>query len=86
MLSLVGEGTAVTCVSDGAVVSMVKVLTDKLSLVLLALSVTLIVQLSYVPSASALKVIGLLLTLAEVSELIQLPPYSIVPASFELNV
>ena len=86
MLSLVGEGTAVTCVSDGAVVSMVKVLTDKLSLVLLALSVTLIVQLSYVPSARALKVIGLLLTLAEVSELIQLPPYAIVPASFELNV
>ena len=45
MLSLLGEGTAVTCVSDGAVVSIVKVLTDKLSLVLLSLSVTLIVQL-----------------------------------------
>ncbi len=63
MLSLVGEGTAVTCVSDGAVVSIVKVLTDKLSLVLLSLSVTLIVQLSYVPSARVLKVIGLLLTI-----------------------
>ena len=85
MLSLVGEGTAVTIVSDGAVVSIVKVLTDKLSLVLLSLSVTLIVQMSYVPSARVLKVIGLLLTLAEVSELIQLPPYEIVPASFELN-
>ena len=86
MLSLVGEGTAVTCVSDGAVVSIVKVLTDKLSLVLLALSVTLIVQLSYVPSARVLKVIVLLLTLAEVSELLQPPEYDMVPASFELNV
>ena len=83
MLSLVGEGTAVTCVSDGAVVSIVKVLTDKLSLVLLALSVTLIVQLLYVPSVRVLKVIVLFSTLAEVSELLQEPPYVIVPASFE---
>ncbi len=86
MLSLVGEGTAVTIVSDGAVVSIVKVLTDKFSLVLLSLSVTLIVQLSYVPSARVLKVIGLLLTLAEVVELLQPPAYDMVPASFELNV
>ena len=78
MLSLVGEGTAVTCVRDGAVVSIVKVLTDKLSLVLLSLSVTLIVQLSYVPSARVLKVIGLLPALAEVSELLQLPAYDMV--------
>ena len=45
-----------TGLSDGAVVSMVNELTDRLSLVLLELVVTLIVQLSYVPSPRALKV------------------------------
>ena len=45
MLSLVGVGTAVTCVSDGAVVSIVKELTDKLSLVFSSSSVTVMVQL-----------------------------------------
>ena len=50
MVSLSGVGTAVTCARAGLVAPMVKELTDKLSLVLLLLSVTLIVQLSYVPS------------------------------------
>ena len=45
-----GVGTAVTCARAGLVAPMVKELTDRLSLVLLLLSVTLIVQLSYVPS------------------------------------
>ena len=93
MLSLVGDGTAVTCVSDGAIVSMVKVLTDKLSLVLLALSVTLIVQLSYVPSSNSVTLSGLVrVTLLSPDdaddevELPQAPPYVIVPASFDLKV
>ena len=50
MVSLSGVGTAVTCARAGLVAPMVKELTDRLSLVLLLLSVTLIVQLSYVPS------------------------------------
>ena len=50
VVSLSGVGTAVTCASAGLVAPMVKELTDRLSLVLLLLSVTLIVQLSYVPS------------------------------------
>ncbi len=79
-------GTADTWLSEGAVVSIVKALTDKLSLVLLALSVTLILQSLYVPSDKVLKVIVLLPAMAEVSELLQLPPYDIVPASIELNV
>ena len=74
MLSLVGVDTAVTWLSVGAVVSIVKELTDKMSLVLLALSVTVMVQLLWVPSARALKVIVLLSAVAEVSELLQLPP------------
>ena len=81
-------GTGVTSLSVGAVVSIVKELTDKLSLVLLLLSVTVMVQLLYVPSAMALKVIVLLSTVASVVELLQLPPspYAMVPASFELKV
>ena len=50
VVSLSGVGTAVTCARAGLVAPIVKELTDKLSLVLLLLSVTLIVQLSYVPS------------------------------------
>ena len=65
---------------------MVKELTDRLSLVLLKLSVTEMVQLSYVPSARALNVIVLLEAVAAVVELLQLPPYVIVPASSELKV
>ena len=45
MLSLVGVVTAVTWLSVGVVVSIVKELTERLSLVLLELSVTEILQL-----------------------------------------
>ena len=72
-----------TLSSTGPVVSMVKVFTDKVLLVLLALSLTVMVQLLWVSSASVLKVIVLLSASAEVSELSQLPPYVMTPASFE---
>ena len=87
MLSLVGVDTAVTSLSVGAVVSITKVLTDKLP-TLLALSVTLTVQLLYVPSASSLKVMEIFssATAVVLSLLLQLPEYDIVPASFVLKV
>ena len=68
-------GTGVTWFSDGAVVSMVKELTERLSLVTL-LVVTLMVQLSCVPSPRELKVTVLLsLPTAEVLlSLSQFPP------------
>ena len=47
---LSGVGTAVTCARAGVWLPIVKELTDRGLLILLALSVTLIVQLSYVPS------------------------------------
>ena len=50
VVSLSGVGTAVTCARAGVLEPMVKELTDRALLILLALSVTLIVQLSYVPS------------------------------------
>ena len=78
--------TAVTSLSVGAVVSIVKELTESELLELLVLSVTVIVQLVYVPSARALNVIVLLEAVAAVVELLQLPPYVIVPASSELKV
>ena len=53
VVSLSGVGTAVTCARAGLNAPTVKELTDRLSLVLLLLSVTLIVQLSYVPSLNA---------------------------------
>ena len=49
---LSGVGTAVTCARAGVSWPMVKELTDRLSLVLLLLSVTLMVQLSNVPSSN----------------------------------
>jgi len=52
---LSGVGTAVTCARAGVSWPMVKELTDRGLLVLLALSVTLIVQLSYVPSLNAVE-------------------------------
>ena len=55
MLSLVGEVTAVTCASAGVLAPMVKELTERLLLVLLLLSVTAMVQLSYVPSSNAVE-------------------------------
>ena len=87
MLSEVGVDTAVTWLSVGAVVSITKVLTDKLP-TLLALSVTLTAQLLYVPSASSLKVMVILssATAVMLSLLLQLPEYDIVPASFVLKV
>ena len=55
-------------------VSIVKELTERLLLELLALSLTVIVQLVYVPSDRVLKVIVLLSAEAVVVELLQLPP------------
>ena len=78
--------TAVTSLSVGIVVSIVKELTESELLELLVLSVTVIVQLVYVPSARALNVIVLLEAVAAVVELLQLPPYVIVPASSEQKV
>ena len=75
-----------TSLSVGPVVSITKVLTESAVLALLALSVTIIVQSLYDPSARALKVIALLPEEAEEVELLQLPPYVIVPASFEEKV
>ena len=54
-----------------------------MSLVLPEESVTAIVQLSYVPSSKAVKVMALFEAEAEEVELLQLPPYVMVPASFE---
>ena len=87
MLSEVGVDTAETSLSVGAVVSITKVLTDKLP-TLLALSVTLTAQLLYVPSASSLKVMEIFssATAVVLSLLLQLPEYDIVPASFVLKV
>ena len=85
VLSLLGVGTAVSWFNVGAVVSMVKELTDRVLLVLLALSLTVMVQVACCPSARALKVIVLLSTEAAVVELLQ-SPYVMVPASFEENV
>ena len=72
-----------TSLSVGPVVSITKVLTVKVLLALLALSVTIMVQSLYEPSARALKVMALFEAEAEEVELLQLPPYVMVPASFE---
>ena len=95
MLSFVSEGTGVICTRAGSLEPMVKLsvifpnlsrpLTDRLSLVLLVLSVTAMVQLSYVPSASSLKVTVLLPTLAAEVELLQFP-YVMFPASVDEKV
>ena len=86
MLLSVGVGTAVTSASTGGTATVNEVTVRGL-LVLPEASVTVIVQFEYVvPSFRALKVIVLLVAEAEEVELLQLPPYVIVPASFELNV
>ena len=72
-----------TWLSVGAVVSILKELTCKLLLVLPVLSVTVMMQLLWVPSASSLNVIELLSVVAEVVELLQPPEYDMVPASSE---
>ena len=86
MLSLVSVGTAVIWSRAGFVAAMVNEFTVRLSLVLLVLSVTAMVQLSYVPSPRGLKVIVLSPAEDELSELLQAPPYVMVPASVELKV
>ena len=74
MLTFVKEGTNVVAARLGAVVSMVKLSTERLSLVLpLALEVTLILQFVWGPSLKALKVIVLLSASDELSELLQSP-------------
>ena len=55
-------------------------------LVLPALSLTVMVQVACCASPKTLKVIVLLSAEAAVVELLQLPPYVMVPASFEENV
>ena len=77
----------------GLTAAMVKELTDRLSLVLLILSVTAMVQLSYVPSLNGVELSGCVrvsvlfgdVAAGEV-ELPQAPPYVMVPASLELKV
>jgi len=86
VLTVAGGDIAVTSLSVGAVVSITKVLTVSALLGLLALSVTVILQLLWVPSGRALKVIVLLEAVAAVVELLQSPEYVMVPASFELKV
>ena len=66
--------------------SIVKELTFSEELVFPAESVTLMVQLLYVPSARALKVMVLLSVVAVVVELLQLPPKAMLPDSVELKV
>ncbi len=58
VVSLSGVGTAVTCARAGLFAPMVKELTYRLSLVLLLLSVTAMVQLSNVPSLNAVELSG----------------------------
>ena len=93
MLSLVSVGTADIWRRAGFVAAMVNEFTVRLSLVLLVLSVTAIVQLSYVPSLNGVELSGCVRVTAlfpdvaaDEVELPQAPPYVIVPASFELNL
>ena len=83
---MVRLSTAETSARAGVIAPTVKEVTERLSLVLLLLSVTVMVQLSWVPSARALKVIILLEAEAAVVELLQFPAYAMVPASEELKV
>ena len=86
MLLSVGVGTAETSASTGGIATVNEV-TARALLALPEASVTVIVQFEYVvPSFRALKVIVLLVAEAEEVELLQLPPYVMVPASFELKV
>ncbi len=91
VVTLSGVGTAVTCARAGLLEPMEKELTDRGLLVLLALSVTLIVQLSYVPSSNVelsgcVRVIVLSPDVADEDELPQAPPYVMFPASVEEKV
>ena len=93
MVSLSGVGTAVTCARAGLIAPTVKELTDRLSLVLLLLSVTAMVQLSNVPSLNAVELSGCVRVTVlfpdvavDEDELPQVPPYVMTPASFEEKV
>ena len=91
VVTLSGVGTAVTCARAGVLEPMEKELTDRGLLVLLALSLTLIVQLSYVPSlnvelSGCFSVIVLSPDVADEDELPQAPPYVMFPASVEEKV
>ena len=86
MLLSVGVGTAVTSASKGGIATVNEV-TGRALLALPEASVTVIVQSEYVvPSFRALKVIVLFVAEAAEVELLQLPPYVMFPASFELKV
>ena len=82
---MVGVDTAVTSASTGGTATVNEV-TERVLLALPEESVTAMVQLSYVPSSRAVKVMLLLPEDAEEVELLQLPPYVMSPASFEENV
>ena len=78
---MVGVVTALTTLSVGAVVSIIKVLTDRGLLVLLKLSVTVMVQFEYCPSLNAVELSGCVRMIvlspeivADVLELPQFPP------------
>ena len=85
MLSLVGVGTIVTSASTGDMAT-VNGVTGRALLTFPAESVTVTVQSEYVPSGRVLKSILLLPTEDELSELLQLPPYVMSPASVELKM
>ena len=85
MLSEVGVDTAVTSASSGGTATVNEV-TERVLLAFPEESVTVIIQSEYVPSSRAVKVMLLLPEEAEEVELLQLPPYVMVPASFEENV
>jgi thioester reductase-like protein len=82
----VGVGTAVTVARVGAVVSMTNVGTVNADEIFPAASVTVIVQVAYVPATNALNVTVLFPRIADVVVAEQAPPYVIVPASVEENV
>ena len=95
-------GTGVTCKRMGLTAAMVKLsvifpnifipLTDRLSLVLLLLSVTAMVQLSYVPSLNGVELSGCVRVTvlfpddADLLSLPQAPPYVMGPASVDEKV
>ena len=80
-----GVGTAVTSASSGGMSNLNEVIARVLALPIA--SVTVIVQSEYVvPSSSVLRVTVLLPAVAEVVELLQAPPYVMVPASSEVKV
>ena len=93
MLSLVSVGTAVIWSRAGFVAAMVNEFTVRLSLVLLVLSVTAMVQLSYVPSSNGVELSGCVRVTVlspdvadDEDDLPQAPPYVMVPASLKRKV